>query len=234
MNEKSGLLDPATHSGKAYEVIYRSGNYFKSHIPDFCRKIAPLNMMVQNYDRNRKLEWMEEAEASWNSIREAIRQCQTLHFVRPDCPIFLHTDASDYGIGGYLFQIVDRDVEVPVAFMSKSLMEAVSRWSVTVKECYAFVYMFKKYEYLLRDTCFILRTDHRNLTYVNECASSKVKRWKLLILELILASSLLKARTILLLMRNLACQLVKTKPLTLWQMEYSLRMNKRVIFDVLR
>ena len=183
MNEKSGLLDPATHSGKAYEVINRSGNYFKRHIPDFCRKIAPLNMMVQNYDRNRKLEWTEEAEASWNSIREAIRQCQTLHFVRPDCPIFLHTDASDYGIGGYLFQIVDGDVEVPVAFMSKSLMEAVSRWSVTEKECYAFVYMFKKYEYLLRDTYFILRTDHRNLTYVNESASPKVRRWKLLISE---------------------------------------------------
>jgi hypothetical protein len=54
----------------------------------------------------------------------------------------VYTDASDYGIGGYLFQIID-GVEVPVAFMSKSLTEAESRWSVTEKECYAFVYMFK-------------------------------------------------------------------------------------------
>ena len=97
--------------------------------------------------------------------------------------MYLLTDASDYGIGGYLFQIVDGDVEVPVAFMSRSLTEAESRWSVTEKECYAFVYMFKKYEYLLRDTYFILRTDHRNLTYVNESASPKVRRWKLLIAE---------------------------------------------------
>ena len=97
--------------------------------------------------------------------------------------MYLLTDASDYGIGGYLFQIVDGDVEVPVAFMSRSLTEAESRWSVTEKECYAFVYMFKKYEYLLRDTYFILRTDHRNLTYVNDSASPKVRRWKLLIAE---------------------------------------------------
>jgi len=43
--------------------------------------------------------------------------------------------------------------------------------------------MFKKYEYLLRDRYFILRTDHRNLTYLNESASPKVRRWKMLIAE---------------------------------------------------
>jgi hypothetical protein len=52
-----------------------AANYFRSHIPDFCRKIVPLNMMIENYDRRRKLEWTEEAEASWKSIREAIRLC---------------------------------------------------------------------------------------------------------------------------------------------------------------
>jgi len=173
---------PRPTVGKHMKSFIGVANYFRNHIPDFGRKIAPLNAMIQNYDRTRSIAWTEEAEMSWNSIREAIRQCQTLHFVRTDCPIFLHTDASDYGIGGYLFQVVD-DVEVPVAFMSKSLTEAESRWSVTEKECYAFVYMFKKYEYLLRDTYFILRTDHRNLTYVNESASPKVRRWKLLISE---------------------------------------------------
>jgi Reverse transcriptase (RNA-dependent DNA polymerase) len=52
-----------------------AANYFRSHIPDFCRKIVPLNMMIENYDRRRKLEWTEEAEASWKSIRKAIRLC---------------------------------------------------------------------------------------------------------------------------------------------------------------
>ena len=94
----------------------------------------------------------------------------------------MNTDASDYGIGGYLYQVVDGR-EVPVAFLSKSLSEAETRWSVTEKECYAFVYFFKKYEYLLRDRHFVLRTDHRNLTYINESASPKVRRWKILISE---------------------------------------------------
>jgi RNase H-like domain found in reverse transcriptase len=43
-----------------------------------------------------------------------------MHFINDTDPIFLHTDASDYGIGGYLFQVVDGK-EHPVAFVSKSL-----------------------------------------------------------------------------------------------------------------
>ena len=30
-----------------------------------------------------------------------------MHFISDTAPITLHTDASDYGAGGYLFQIVD-------------------------------------------------------------------------------------------------------------------------------
>ena len=173
---------PKPTVGKQLKSFIGVAQYFHHHIPDFSRKIRPLNEMITDYDRHRRLEWTQEAENSWNSIREDIRKCQTLHFMREDAPVYLHTDASDYGIGGYLFQIID-GVECPVAFMSKSLTEAESRWSVTEKECYAFVYMFKKYEYLLRDRHFILRTDHRNLTYLNESASPKVRRWKILISE---------------------------------------------------
>jgi RNase H-like domain found in reverse transcriptase len=43
-----------------------------------------------------------------------------MHFINDTDPIYLHTDASDFGIGGYLFQLIDVK-EVPVAFVSKSL-----------------------------------------------------------------------------------------------------------------
>jgi hypothetical protein len=43
------------------------------------------------------------------------------------------------------------------------------------------VYALKKFEYLLRDCHFTLRTDHKNLLYVNTAHTSKVARWKLLI-----------------------------------------------------
>ena len=97
-------------------------------------------------------------------------------------PIFLHTDASDYGIGAYLFQLKN-GIEYPIAFISKALKKEQLRWSTPEKEAYAIYYAFVKLEYLIRDVHFTLRTDHKNLTYINLENTGKVKRWKLAIQE---------------------------------------------------
>ena len=52
-----------------------------------------------------------------------------MYFMSDTAPITLHTDASDYGVGEYLFQTVD-GVDQPIAFVSKSLTSAQLRWSV--------------------------------------------------------------------------------------------------------
>jgi hypothetical protein len=82
-------------------------------------------------------------------------------------PIFLHTDASDYAIGAYLFQ-VKGEKEIPIRFMSKTLVGAQIRWSTIEKECFAMCHSLKKFADLSLGVPFILRTDHRNLLYLNE------------------------------------------------------------------
>ena len=39
-------------------------------------------------------------------MKLAISKCTTMHFMSDIAPITLHTDASDYSVGGYLFQTV--------------------------------------------------------------------------------------------------------------------------------
>ena len=56
-----------------------------------------------------------------------------MHFLSDTAPITLHTDASDYGVGGYLFQTVDGK-DQPVVSVSKSLNKSQLRWSVIQKE----------------------------------------------------------------------------------------------------
>ena len=62
-----------------------------------------------------------------------------MHFMSDTAPITLHTDASDYGVGGYLSQLVN-GVEQLIAFVSKSLNKAQLRWSVIQKEAYGIFY----------------------------------------------------------------------------------------------
>ena len=69
-------------------------------------------------------------------------------------------------------------------FISKAFTPTQLRWSIPEKEAYAIFYAVRKLDHLLRDIYFVLRTDHKNLVYLNEKdASAKIKRWKLLIQE---------------------------------------------------
>ena len=113
---------------------------------------------------------------------KAIDECPALWFIDFTSPIYVQTDASDYGIGGFLFQLIDGIVR-PIEFLSKTLSKAQRRWSTPDKEAYAIIYCLKRWDYLLRDVRFCLQTDHKNLTYLNFEGSAKVKRWKLFIQE---------------------------------------------------
>ena len=111
-------------------------------------------------------------------LRDAVASCPKLFFISPDAPVTLCTDASDYGVGAYLFQTID-EVEQPIAFLSKSLSKSQFKWSTIEKECYSIFWAINKLDYLLRDIRFLLLTDHANLTYVNSNPEQKVQRWKL-------------------------------------------------------
>ena len=97
-------------------------------------------------------------------------------------PVYLKTDASDYGIGGYLYQL-ENEGELPIAFLSKSSTPQERRWATPDKEAYAIICALLKLRSLLRDTHFTLLTDHKNLTYINLDFKSRVKRRKLIIQE---------------------------------------------------
>jgi transposase InsO family protein len=88
------------------------------------------------------------------------------------------TDASDYGLGGYLYQVVDGK-ETPIQFISKTFDETQLKWSTNEKEAYAIIYAIRKLDPLLRDIFFTLKTDHKNLIYICDHASAKVGRWKM-------------------------------------------------------
>jgi hypothetical protein len=76
--------------------------------------------MLLGYSKNTKLAWTPETELVFENVKEKVGNCPKLFFMDDKAPIYLHTDASDYGIGAYLFQVID-NVEVPISFISKSL-----------------------------------------------------------------------------------------------------------------
>ena len=64
-------------------------------------------------------------------------------------------------------------------FFSKVLIGAQLNWSVWEKECYGIFYGVRLFEDQLDNRPFILKIDHKNLTYLNVTLTKKVLRWKL-------------------------------------------------------
>lgn len=156
--------------------------YFCTHIKNYSDLTKPLRDMILEYKPKTQLSWNDHTNETFQNVKSAINNCPTLYFIKPNLPVFLHTDASDYGIGAYLFQL-DGDVEYPIAFISKSLTPPERKWAVPDKEAFSIFFSLMKLEFLLRDIFFTLRTDHANLTYINLDYKGRVKRWKLAIQE---------------------------------------------------
>jgi RNase H-like domain found in reverse transcriptase len=76
-----------------------------------------------------------------------------MHFINDTDPIYLHTDASDFGIGGYPFRLIDGK-EVPVAFVSKSLTTVQLKWAVIQKEAFASTSYYRYIFLLITVTSF--------------------------------------------------------------------------------
>ena len=172
------LAIPPPEYSKELRSFLGLASYFRDHLDNYAIKAKPLQEMLSDYDKKKKLIWTPEGKQAFEDVKDSIRKCPKLFFMNDDAPIFLHTDASDYGIGAYLFQVIDGK-EYPIQFMSKTLTAEEIKWSTIEKECYAIVYALHKFEYLLRDKHFTLRTDHANLKYLNNPPSAKVRRWKI-------------------------------------------------------
>ena len=154
-------------------------NYFHDYVPHHSDIMKPLHDMIQNYKkrtRSKTLVWNPESTEAFYKIVKEIEKNNIMYFPRDDCPIFLQTDASQYGIGAYCFQFVD-NVEQPVTFVSKSLSTPQHKWAIIQKEAYSIFYALRTLKGILRDRHFTHQTDNRGLRFMRTDSNPMVYRW---------------------------------------------------------
>ena len=94
-------------------------NYFRDHVARYATIVGPLYKILNELTAKRQLGPKMSITLSSLFKNKAIDECPTLFFVNKDAPITLNTDASEYGIGGYLFQTIDNKQQ-PIRFISKA------------------------------------------------------------------------------------------------------------------
>jgi hypothetical protein len=159
-------------------------NYFRDHVPNHSDTVAPLTKMIDySASKQSKLRWTPQGLTAFKEIKRLISISPMLYFIDDYAPVFLMTDASDYGIGGYLYQEYN-GVKQLIALVSKALTVTQLRWSVIQKEAYGIYFCCNKLDTLLRDRKFTILTDHRNLLYITLASNAMVVRWWMALQEL--------------------------------------------------
>ena len=188
----SVLNFPRPETKRQIKSFIGLANYFRDHIQNHSIRAQPLQDFVNGYDKSQarqRIQWTPASIAAFEDLRAAIDECPMLWFMDDFSPIYLQTDASDYGIGAYLYQKITQEdgtiVERPIGFISKSIASEHQSWDTPMKEGFAIFYALQKWEYLLRDREFTILTDHQNLTRLraDHSTNKMVKRWFLVYQE---------------------------------------------------
>jgi len=115
---------------------------------------------------------------AFDKAKTAVSQITLLTFPDPSKELLLDADASDLGCGAMLYNLAQDGVtKLPIRFMSHVFTTAAIKWSTIEKECWALVKAFNVFEFFLFGRNFKVRTDHRNLLYMQHSCNMKVQRW---------------------------------------------------------
>jgi hypothetical protein len=151
-------------------------NYYRRFLGNMAGHVEPLNRLLK---KNVKFEVSPEVEASIAWCKERLCTAPILQFPDFRREFVVTTDASQVAIGAVLSQegeLGDR----PVAFASRRLSPAETRYSTIERELLGVVWAVQYFRPYLLGRKFRIRTDHKPLVWVDKLreTSARISRWK--------------------------------------------------------
>ncbi|GFT31891.1 retrovirus-related Pol polyprotein from transposon 17.6 [Nephila pilipes] len=141
-------------------------NFYRRFLPNVAQYQIALSEFLKGTRKNdnRVIEWTTQAEQDFCTCKKLIADATLLAHPKPDAELILDVDASDFAIGGALFQIIDNEPQ-PLAFFSRKLSQTEKNSSANDRELLASYASNKHFIHMLEARDFKLFTDHKPLTH---------------------------------------------------------------------
>ncbi len=155
--------------------------YYRRFIAGFSEIAAPLTELTK---KNTKFAWSDVHQAAFDRIKQELSKAPVLRYPDYTQPFQIHTDASGTAIGSVLTQN-HCGTDLPVAYFSRKLNSAETRYTVSEKEALAIVASVKHFSHYVFGHKFEVITDHAPLKYLfaNRATVPRITRWALLLSE---------------------------------------------------
>ena len=146
---------PAPTDKKGVMRLLGTVNYLAKFVPDMSQVTEPIRKLLR---QDVEFEWTSHQETAFTKIKEILTRDPVLRYFDVSKPVTISCDASQSGLGSVLLQ----DGK-PVAYASRSMTDAETRYAQIEKELLAILFgmaRFKSYTYGKEVT---VETDHRPL-----------------------------------------------------------------------
>ena len=178
---------PLPNDLRSLERFLGMTTYFSKFIQHYSDLAEPL-MAIKNHllrvgsrASNTPIDfWPDEAKKSFDAIKSEIVNA-VLVLPRPEEPLVLRTDASDFAIGA----VLQTESGQPVSFISRVLNEAERNYDIVEKEALAVFWSITRSKMFLLGRQFTVVSDHKPLQFLfsTEKVSAKVLRWRMALQE---------------------------------------------------
>lgn len=153
-------------------------SWYRRFIKDFSTLMSPINDLLKGRKKGQSIQWTTAAEESFVKIKQLLVSTPILS--QPDFTqrFYIASDASNTGLGGVLYQIIN-DEERVIAYASRSLSRAERNYSVVERECLAVLFNIEKFRGFVEGVPFTVITDHYSLLWLNSLKNpnGKLARW---------------------------------------------------------
>nr|VZI10058.1 unnamed protein product [Spirometra erinaceieuropaei] len=146
-------------------------NFYRRFLPNCADTILPLTSLL--WGSKRTFELTSAALTSFEQVKALLADATLLTHFHADAPISLMADASNVAVGAVLQQSLP-DSTVPLAFFSKKLSKAETRYSIFGRELLAAYLAVRHFRHLLEGREFTIFTDHKPLTFAIHSHSDKL------------------------------------------------------------
>ncbi|KAG7369915.1 integrase core domain containing protein [Nitzschia inconspicua] len=160
-----------THLDKAQQTDLLK--VLKQYDELFSGKIGHYTKRQRNFSKY----WTQDHDKAFEDTKRMVAKEVLLSYPDPNKPFTIETDASDTQIGAVILQD-----NKPVAFHSRKLTGAQSRYPIPDKEALAIVEVLTVFRSMLLGAQLNIKTDHMNLTR-DDIKSQRLLNWRLLIEE---------------------------------------------------
>ena len=151
---------PAPTNKKELQEFLGFVTYMSPFIKNLAEKSAPLRDLLK---KESLFIWEDHHQKCFQNLKDVVLDDATLVYFDTKINPTLETDASIKGLGVTLLQN-----DKPVAFASKTLTDAETRYACIERELLAIVYGVERFHTYLYGRKFIIKTDHKPLVMITQ------------------------------------------------------------------